>query len=46
MARKHNTKHLSRGRNVRYAVKRHEGLVDGRMSDPRLADGKHASAKR
>ena len=45
MARKHNTKH-QRGQNVRYQKKRNEGLVDGRLADPILSDGKRVSAKR
>lgn len=45
MARKHNTKH-NRSTNVRYAQKLQEGLVDGRLTDPRLSDGKRASEKR
>lgn len=45
MSKKCNTKH-DRGTNRRYAVKLHEGLVDGRLADPILSDGKRASAKR
>lgn len=46
MARKHNTKHLSRGKNTRYVEKVREGLAGGTMPDPILSDHRRASAKR
>jgi hypothetical protein len=44
VSKKHNTKH--RRSTSAYGTKLNEGLVDGRLSDPVLSDGKRASVKR
>lgn len=44
MSTKHNVKKQSK--NPRYREKLNQGLVDGRLADPILSDGKRASAKR
>ena len=45
MSRKHNTKH-ARTPNDRYRAKLAAGVVDGRLVDVRLSDGRPASARR
>ncbi len=46
MTKKHHAKHPARGVNVRYQQKIAQGLVDGRLADVKLGDGRPASAKR